>query len=122
MQPRPDDERHDRLQRAVALIHAGALVLAEATRDEDRAGADDRLRPLLQKRAEERGERLTDAEADVLLRFASGDSTEDIATERSSSTVTVTNQLALALEKTGFGDRGAFSGWVRILGTNPYCG
>ena len=46
MQPRPDDERHDRLQRAVALIHAGALVLAEATRDEDRAGADNRLRPL----------------------------------------------------------------------------
>ena len=122
MQPRPDDERHDRLQRAVALIHAGALVLAEAARDEDRAGADDRLRPLLQERAEDRGGRLTDAEADVLLRFASGDSPEDIAAGRDSSTVTVNNQLTLALEKIGFGDRGTFSGWARALGTNPYCG
>ena len=121
MLPRPDDERHDRLQRAVALIHAGALMLAEATREEGRAGADGRLRPLLQERAEEYGGRLTDAEADVLLRFAFGDSPEDIAAGRGSSAVTVTNQLRLALEKIGFGDRWAFRWWARDIGTNPYC-
>ena len=120
MQSRPDGGRHNRLQRAVALIHAGALILAEAAREEYRAEADNRLLPLLQERAAERNERLTDAEADVLLRFARGDSPKDIANARNSSVITVDNQLVLALQKIGVRDKSTFRGWARAIGNIPY--
>lgn len=121
MQSRPDGGRHDRLQRAVALIHAGALMLAEATKGEDRVEAANRLLPLLRERAAERNERLTDAEEDVLLRFALGDSPRSIANARNRAVITIDNQLSQALEKIGVGDRWTFRGWARAIGDSTYC-
>ena len=76
-------------------------------------GAPIPLSALLENRAERFGGRLTDAETEVLTRYAEGETVDSIAESRRISKRTVENQLSAAVRKLGFADRRELRGYIK---------
>ena len=58
-----------------------------------------------------RGNRLTETELQVMLRFIRGQSPQEIAAERELSESTIKNQLRSGYHKLGFSDQRELKGW-----------
>ena len=91
------------------MIRAGLEILLNRFG----GGAPIPLAALLESRAERLGSRLTDAETEVLTRYAEGETVDSIAESRRISKRTAENQLGAATRKLGFADRRELRGYIK---------
>ena len=103
-----DSGRDEEIRKAIGMIRSGLDILLSHFDD----GEPIPIAELLANRAERRGSRLTDAETEVLTRYAEGETVEMIAESRGVSTRTIDNQIAAAVQKLGFGDRRELVGYL----------
>ena len=92
------------------MIRAGLEILLTRFGE---SGAPIPLSALLASRAERFGGRLTDAEMEVLTRYAEGETVDGIAESRRISKRTVENQLSAATRKLDFADRRELRGYIK---------
>ena len=100
--------RDDEIRKAIGMIRSGLVILTSHFDD----GEPIPIAELLAARAERFGNRLTDAEADVLTRFARGEKPDAIAESRKVAERTVNNQISSAVGKLGFDNRRELVGYL----------
>ena len=96
----------DEIRKAVAHIQMALEILTRLT-----SGYGD-TRTLIEAQMSKSGSNLSNAELEVLTRFADGVPPAQIAEIRRVKQRTVNNQLASATRKLGFSDRREFMGWI----------
>lgn len=101
-------ERDEEIRKALGMIRSGLDILLDRFGD----GEPISLAELLEGRAERFGGPLTEAETDVLARYAEGESADAIAQSRGVAKRTIDNQIAAAIRKLGFRDRRELTGYI----------
>ena len=91
------------------MIKSGLDILLSVLGD----GEPVPIADMLASRADRFGGSLTDAETEVLTRYAQGESAADIAKSRRVSNRTINNQIASGVRKCGFADRRELSGFLK---------
>ena len=108
-----DPKRDEEIREAIGMIQSGLEILLKRLGE---GGAPIPLAALIESRAERFGGRLTDAELEVLTRYAEGETVDSIAESRRISKRTVHNQLGAATRKLGFADRRELTGYLKGAG------
>ena len=90
------------------MIRSGLVILTSRFDDGEPIPVAD----LLAARAERFGNRLTETEAEVITRFARGESPAAIAESRKVAERTVNNQISSAVGKLGFDNRRELVGYL----------
>lgn len=103
-----DPARDEDIRKAIGMIRSGLDILLSHFDD----GEPIPIADLLASRAERFGGRLTDAETEVLTRYAEGETAAGIAESRGVSRRTIDNQIATAVQKLGFSDRRELTGYL----------
>lgn len=100
--------RDDEIRKAIGMIRSGLVILTSHFDD----GEPISVAELLAARAERFGNRLTETEAEVITRFARGESPAAIAESRKVAERTVNNQISSAVGKLGFDNRRELVGYL----------
>ena len=99
----------DEIRRAIEIIRLAQEILARLVMSDD--DSTHTFQILLGARAAAQGNRLTEAELEVVSRFIEGQSPAEIAEQRGLVERTISNQLRSGCHKLGFSDRRELKGW-----------